>query len=229
MQLVKYDEACRAVADCKRIDEVQQIKGKAEALRAYAKQAKNRELEIDASEIRVRAERRIGELVARIKLETKFAPRSGRSLHPEFSYSDVGIDKEMKRVCSRLASLPDDKFERAVSMWREEAETSVRRITLPLQHVRVPLLIKHNKCSAAARKKKQIEAGALDAFCALDGRPIEGWRIGELNRLEAVTLEQLNRIKALRNALPVANDDPFRTMKEVYGCERLARLLSESR
>jgi hypothetical protein len=33
-------------------------------LRAYALQAKNRELEIDAAEIRIRAERRLGELQA---------------------------------------------------------------------------------------------------------------------------------------------------------------------
>jgi hypothetical protein len=33
-------------------------------MRAYARQAKNKQLEIDASEIRFRAERRIGELMA---------------------------------------------------------------------------------------------------------------------------------------------------------------------
>ena len=38
------------------------IRDKAEAMRAYAKQAKNKELEIDAAEIRMRAERKVGEL-----------------------------------------------------------------------------------------------------------------------------------------------------------------------
>ena len=37
---------------------------RADAMRAYAKQAKNRQLEIDAAEIRMRAERRVGELMA---------------------------------------------------------------------------------------------------------------------------------------------------------------------
>ena len=62
--LVRYDAACRAVAEARTIDEVQQIAANAEALRAYARQARNRQLEIDAAEIRLRAERRVGELMA---------------------------------------------------------------------------------------------------------------------------------------------------------------------
>jgi hypothetical protein len=59
-----YDAACRALADAKAVDEVQSIRAKADAVRAYAKQAKNRQMEIDAAEIRIRAERRLGELMA---------------------------------------------------------------------------------------------------------------------------------------------------------------------
>lgn len=62
--LVRYDAACRALADAKAIDEAKEIRDHAEAMRAYAKQANNKELEADAWEIRIRAERRIGELIA---------------------------------------------------------------------------------------------------------------------------------------------------------------------
>ena len=54
--------ACRAIAEAKRIDEVKNIKDQAEALRAYALQAKNSTLEADAWEIRKRAEDKLGEL-----------------------------------------------------------------------------------------------------------------------------------------------------------------------
>ena len=44
--LAHYDAACAAKA----VDEVQSIRAKAEAMRAYSKQAKNRQLEVDAAE-----------------------------------------------------------------------------------------------------------------------------------------------------------------------------------
>jgi hypothetical protein len=51
------DAACRAVAEAS-LDEVQAIVAKAEALAAYARQAKNLDLEADADEIRMRTTRR---------------------------------------------------------------------------------------------------------------------------------------------------------------------------
>jgi hypothetical protein len=53
--LVKYDAVCKAIAAAKSIDEVKGIRNKAEAIRAYARQAKNKSLEVDAAEIRMRA------------------------------------------------------------------------------------------------------------------------------------------------------------------------------
>ena len=54
-------------ADAHFVDEAKRIRDVADAMRAYAKQAKNRQLEIDAAEIRIRAERRVGELIFRQK------------------------------------------------------------------------------------------------------------------------------------------------------------------
>ena len=52
------------MAEAKSIDEAKDMRDKAEALRIYARQAKNLQLETDAAEIRIRAERRIGEMIA---------------------------------------------------------------------------------------------------------------------------------------------------------------------
>lgn len=56
------DASCRPVADAKSLDEVKDIRDKAVAMAAYARQAKNKDLEADAVEIWMRATRHIDEL-----------------------------------------------------------------------------------------------------------------------------------------------------------------------
>lgn len=60
--LGQWEKAKRAIAECSSIDEVKKIRDKAEALRAYAKQAKESlEVQNNVAEIKIRCERKIGE------------------------------------------------------------------------------------------------------------------------------------------------------------------------
>ena len=63
IELVRYDAACRAVAEAKSIDEAKDIHDEALKLKAYARQAKNRDLLADVTDIQMRAEIRVGELM----------------------------------------------------------------------------------------------------------------------------------------------------------------------
>jgi hypothetical protein len=61
--LIRYDAMCRAIAVAYAVDEVKDIRDKALALERYAAQARNTEAERQACEIRLRAERRAGQLL----------------------------------------------------------------------------------------------------------------------------------------------------------------------
>jgi hypothetical protein len=61
--LIAYDAACAAVAEARRVDEVKGILDKSAAMKEYARRANNHQLEEDAAEIRVRATRKLGELI----------------------------------------------------------------------------------------------------------------------------------------------------------------------
>lgn len=69
-ELVKTQAARRAIAEARSVDEVKDIRDKAEAVRQYAKRAGlGREMQDDAAEIVIRSEYRMGELLSDVDRE----------------------------------------------------------------------------------------------------------------------------------------------------------------
>lgn len=138
-ELVRYDAACRAIAEAASVDEVKEIRSTSEAMRAYARQAKNRNLEIQAAEIRFRAERRIGELMA-MQREAGLmnAGAKGIGKAPEVrveaqpTLSEAGIDKHLADRARKLAAVPETEFNSLMENWREKVSDENSKVTLNL-------------------------------------------------------------------------------------------------
>jgi N6-adenosine-specific RNA methylase IME4 len=133
-QLARYDAACRAVAEARSVDEVKDIHDKAVAMAAYARQAKNRDLEADAVEIRMRATRRLDQL-RHAQKETVGLNPGGRPVKTGVSETPVlptlasqGIDKNLAKQARILGALSDDKFEHAVTDAREATTRAFRNV-----------------------------------------------------------------------------------------------------
>lgn len=114
-ELVRYDAMCRAIAEAYDVDEVKDIRNKARAIEVYAKQAKNVEAERQACEIRLRAERKWGQL-----RDSEVAPR-GRpktSDDPMFNttrkLADLDVTPDQSSQWQKMGAIPDEDFERAV-------------------------------------------------------------------------------------------------------------------
>jgi len=141
LALSRYDVACRALAEAKAVDDIVEIVGQANAVHAYARQAKNRQMEIDAAEIRIRAERRLGELMAAQKARVGVATggqhggraskidgvRNTPSNAPP-TLAEAGIDKNLAKRARTYAAVPQGQFEQLLN---DKRQSENRRVVLP--------------------------------------------------------------------------------------------------
>lgn len=121
--LIRYEAARTALAEAHRVDEVKDIRDKAEAMAAYARQAKDQELILWATEIKVRAERRAGEMLTQAQGRGELAKAGGdmKKESPPPTLSDIGITKDQSSRWQQLASMTEEHFEAAVATAKETA------------------------------------------------------------------------------------------------------------
>lgn len=132
VELVRYDAMCSAIAECHSIDEVRDLKDKARALELYAKQCRNTDAERKAAEVRLRAERRTGELLKELARATPADAGKASGVARSNVSNDVtrshaaapspysealqrtGISRQSANRYEALANVPRDTFEQAM-------------------------------------------------------------------------------------------------------------------
>lgn len=160
--LIKYDAARHALQQAVEIDEVKDIRDKAQAMAAYAKQANDTKLIEWATEIKVRAERKAGQMLAEMDKNTG-AMGSGSNQHEVRSLdvtapklADLGISKNQSSRWQKLAAVPEDQFEQAITAAKEVAGEVTTAAMLRIEkEIKQQNSQSHKEFEPAPKKEKQ--------------------------------------------------------------------------
>src|SRR5208283_1836465 len=111
--LVHFENARRELALASTIDEVRDIRDRAEALRVYCKQAgESLEMQNLCAEIKIRAERRAGEILSDMDKHKGGRPKNHCQDDNGFPrLRDLGIDGNKSSRWQRISEIPEDSFE----------------------------------------------------------------------------------------------------------------------
>jgi phage N-6-adenine-methyltransferase len=118
--LVRYEAARKALAEAHSVDEVEELHDRAAQLQASARVAKDMQLIQWSTEIRLRAVRKIGELMEAQReaglMHIGGRPRkTGSVVDPVFkeaiTLDEAGIDKHLADKARKFAARTDDEFE----------------------------------------------------------------------------------------------------------------------
>ncbi len=116
---LRYDEMCSAITAAYQVDEVKQLMDQAMAIEVYARQSQNMEAERQACEIRLRATRRLGQLLGQREKAKAGRPSinpspAGTDYRGAKPLVDLGIPRNLSSKAQRLAALPEPVFEHEI-------------------------------------------------------------------------------------------------------------------
>ena len=225
-ELIRYDAARRALVEATRVDEVKDIRDKAVAVQVYASQAKDMELIHRATDIRLRAEIRAGELLREMKErgERQGLGQVEKGSGPlPLKLSDLAISKTQSSRWQRLAALPQAQQERRIESAKQSAVAALNRSGRP----------KEPPAAYAA----QVEAGGVvdDLFSLVTaGKQFgtiyadppwlydnQGTRAATHRHYGGMTVEALCELPIAQLALPDAHLHLWTTNGFLFECPQL--------
>jgi N6-adenosine-specific RNA methylase IME4 len=146
--LAFFESAKQALAICATIDEVKEIRDRAEALRVYQRQSgESLTMQNQCCEIKLRAERRAGEILKGMPKQNG-ARGTGKKVesHDGTPLSDLGINKNQSSRWQALADIPEPTFDEFI----ETTKSKGRELTSSCAH----RLAKAERVKAEASKPK---------------------------------------------------------------------------
>jgi len=149
MQLTRYDAARNALAEANRVDEVKSIRDKAMAMQEYARQAKDGQLIEWATEIRLRAERKAGQLLTEMREKGERPINRPEKGSHKVTLSDLGVSAMQSSRWQKLAALDDVSFEARCAHAKHHAVKSVEATA-----------VERTEEKKAARVAREAELGA---------------------------------------------------------------------
>jgi hypothetical protein len=183
MDLIYFDRARAALAKSIDLDELKSIRDKAAALRNYAGQAS--EMARRCTELRLRAERRIGELLA----------KSVRAGNPQLSQraiiglGELRITKDQSSRWQAAATLPAAEFERYLESTHEPTTAGVLKLVRERQRdMSGPRSGGHILSAPASTLWQRLDDASVDLFLT-DPPYAEVERYRELAELAAAKLK----------------------------------------
>ena len=131
--LILVDRAKHALAEASSIDEIKDVINRAEALRLYFRKATDGlEIQNRAAEIKLRAERRAGELLQEVDRERRGGDRRSKSQPATLKLDSLGINKSQSSRWQQIARIDNAVFEQHIESTKESGRELTSAATLKI-------------------------------------------------------------------------------------------------
>lgn len=212
-QLVRYEQARFALAECQRVDEVKDIRDKAEAMAAYARQAKDTEMIQWATEIKVRAERKAGELLIDAAKTGARAPHGRQAFseekHPTLGCLGVTLNQSSR--WQQLAGMSDEHFETAVATAKDTAGQVTTAFMLREAKAAKPHG-KPQKGAKAAALREDLKAASERGISML--MTYAGLTLRALRAQDSVSADEASLLRELADAIAATTAEGTRNHED---------------